>query len=116
MGVGLHMSRMQQTSLEALIPRTPLLSDLHKCSLHNLQDISDGDMSVILRLGELERCVLWQAAVAGALCMLWSVAVPGRAGARRAVAGRRGRRAVPAFIAGRATSNCSCVGKEDLMF
>jgi predicted regulator of Ras-like GTPase activity (Roadblock/LC7/MglB family) len=29
-----------------------------------LKDISDGDMSVILRLGELERCVLWQAAVA----------------------------------------------------
>lgn len=38
------------------------------CSLVCLQDISDGGMSVILRLGELERCVLWQAAVAGACC------------------------------------------------
>lgn len=28
------------------------------------QDISNGDMSVILKLGELERMVLWQAAVA----------------------------------------------------
>lgn len=38
------------------------------CFFVRLQDISDGDMSVILRLGELERCVLWQAAVAGACC------------------------------------------------
>ena len=31
------------------------------------QDISNGDMSIILKLGELERMVLWQAGVAGAV-------------------------------------------------
>ena len=61
-----------------------------------LQDISNGDMSVILKLGELERMVLWQAAVAGGCWGGWDglelqAGQAGRLGRQAGWAGSRGR-------------------------
>ena len=59
------------------------------------QDISNGDMSVILKLGELERMVLWQAAVAGGCWGGWDgQELSGR------LAGWAGRQAGQAAVAG----------------